>query len=308
MKILIAHDGSKCADEALDDLKQAGLPEDTEALVLSAGELSSQIPRIALMAASPGYYFPDDPRVGALNTQQQQTGEMCASRAAERLRAIFTKWRIESEPAADDAQTAILRKAANWKPDLIVVGSHGKSGFRRFFLGSVSQEVVIHARCSVRISRRHPRVRDGAIRVLVGIDGSPDAKAALGSVAARSWPAGAEVRVAGVLDSRSWLLASGGAVYESNPSGAVENELRGRVSETLQSAVDYLSDAGILAVPVMLAGNPGRALVDEAEQWDADCIFVGARGLNALERLFLGSVSTTVAVRTHCSVEVVRQP
>ena len=44
----------------------------------------------------------------------------------------------------------------------------------------------------------------------------------------------------------------------------------------------------------------------EAEKWGADCIFVGARGLNGLERLLLGSVSTAVASYAHCSVEVVR--
>ena len=47
-------------------------------------------------------------------------------------------------------------------------------------------------------------------------------------------------------------------------------------------------------------------LLEEAERWGADCIFVGARGLNRLERLLLGSVSTAVAARARCSVEVVR--
>jgi nucleotide-binding universal stress UspA family protein len=49
-----------------------------------------------------------------------------------------------------------------------------------------------------------------------------------------------------------------------------------------------------------------RLLVREAEQWGADSIFVGARGLGRLGRLLLGSVSTAVVARAHCTVEVIR--
>jgi nucleotide-binding universal stress UspA family protein len=53
-------------------------------------------------------------------------------------------------------------------------------------------------------------------------------------------------------------------------------------------------------------GEPKSLLIAEAESWGADCIFVGARGLGRVERFMLGSVSTAVAARAHCSVEVVR--
>jgi nucleotide-binding universal stress UspA family protein len=49
-----------------------------------------------------------------------------------------------------------------------------------------------------------------------------------------------------------------------------------------------------------------RILVDEAEIWKADCMFVGARGLSRIDCCLPGSVSTAVASRAHCSVEVVR--
>jgi nucleotide-binding universal stress UspA family protein len=56
----------------------------------------------------------------------------------------------------------------------------------------------------------------------------------------------------------------------------------------------------------VLAGDPKHVLVKEAESWKADCIFVGARGLTHLKRFFMGGVSTAVAARAHCSVEVAR--
>ncbi|HEX2491994.1 MAG TPA: universal stress protein [Blastocatellia bacterium] len=50
--------------------------------------------------------------------------------------------------------------------------------------------------------------------------------------------------------------------------------------------------------------DPKRLLIAEAESWGADCIFVGARGMGRIERFLLGSVSSAVTARAHCSVEV----
>lgn len=79
---------------------------------------------------------------------------------------IFT-----SETIIDAAQSSIISKAEEWKPDLIMMGSHGRSGFRRLVLGSVSEHVLNHTKCSVRIGRHHSNKRE-SIRLVIGIDGS----------------------------------------------------------------------------------------------------------------------------------------
>jgi nucleotide-binding universal stress UspA family protein len=308
MRILIAYDGSDCSDAAAEDLRYAGLPDVADVLVLSAREITSESPTIAALAVGSGYYFPDDSQVEDLNDRQRNEARELSARAADRLRAVFPQWHLETEGIVDMAESAIVRKAASWKPDLLVVGSHGRSGLGRFFLGSVSLYVLNHTRCSVRIGRSHPHAHDRPIRILVGADGSPDAAAALLAVAARRWPQGTEARVVSVLDSRSIFLQSGAEVSEPMIAPAVVDEIRSRLSETIQQAAQTLADSGLLADRQVLEGNPGLVLVDEAERWDADCIFVGAGSLNALERFFHGSVSTTVAARAHCSVEIVREP
>ncbi|MCV4785306.1 universal stress protein, partial [Escherichia coli] len=61
------------------------------------------------------------------------------------------------EACADSPAWGIIKRADEWQPDLIVVGSHGRTAIERFVLGSVSQKVLYEARCSVRIARARQR-------------------------------------------------------------------------------------------------------------------------------------------------------
>jgi nucleotide-binding universal stress UspA family protein len=60
-----------------------------------------------------------------------------------------------------DARAALLDRAGEWKPDLIVVGSHGLKGLNRLLMGSVSEAVVRHAACSVQVVRVQRNARPG---------------------------------------------------------------------------------------------------------------------------------------------------
>ena len=78
------------------------------------------------------------------------------------------------------------------------------------------------------------------------------------------------------------------------------------MSKTLEAMAAPLRTRGLTVSSVIREGDPKHVLLDEAEHWGADCLFVGARGLSRVERFLLGSVSAAVAARAHCSVEVVR--
>jgi nucleotide-binding universal stress UspA family protein len=73
-------------------------------------------------------------------------------------------------------------------------------------------------------------------------------------------------------------------------------------------SAEKLRAAGLVVTAIAIEGDPKRVLLDEAEKRQADCIFVGARGLRRIKRLLLGSVSGGVAAQANCSVEVVRTP
>ena len=73
--------------------------------------------------------------------------------AAEVLQRSGNDFEITGDIAEGSPKRVILNEAEAWGADLIVVGSHGRRGFDRFVLGSVSQAVALHAHCSVEIVR-----------------------------------------------------------------------------------------------------------------------------------------------------------
>jgi nucleotide-binding universal stress UspA family protein len=306
MKVLIAYEGSECSDAAIVDLRRAGLPDSGEALVLSVAEI---LPELAVapygaMVPGPGMYVPPSVDEALAGGRQLADAESLANQAADRFRADFPGWHVTTEAWVDAPAAAIIRKVRAWQPDLLVVGSHGWTGIKRLVLGSVSEHILHHSDCSVRISRHRLHSQERPIRLVVGVDGSDNARIAVQAIAARAWPAGTEARVVGVLDSRIPLAAAG--TLEGAIPVAIEEEFISRMTTAVDDAAADLTKAGLNAAPLVPTGDPSEVLLAEAEKWSADSIFVGARGLNAVERLLLGSVSLAVASKAHCSVEVVR--
>jgi nucleotide-binding universal stress UspA family protein len=290
MRILIAEDAGGGEEAGVADLKRAGLPERAEVLVLSVADvLLPPSSRAAGAGDEPSRRIPDSVQRAIDDAQR------AAARARLRILAAFPQWEVRTGASADSPAWAIIKKAEEWQPALIVVGSHRRSAPSRFMLGSVSHKVLSEARCTVRIARLTTIERDQPSRLLIGFDGSADATAAVEAVAQRSWPARSRVRVIGVVDP---ILASATPPGSDDPRAALE--------EKIAAAITPLQRTGIEVSHETPAGDPKRSLVDEANRWGADCIFVGARGLRAIERFPLGGVSAAVAARAHCSVEVVR--
>ena len=80
-----------------------------------------------------------------------------------------------------------------------------------------------------------------------------------------------------------------------------------QVRLVFEPLVEKVRSAGINASLMIRRGNPRDEIIEEAEGWGADCIFLGAKGMRGVERLLLGSVSSAVSARARCSVEVVRK-
>jgi nucleotide-binding universal stress UspA family protein len=300
MKILVGYDGSQSADAALADLRRAGLPREAEALIVSVAD-------VMMAPAAPHYELVSQAltsrRVtsGLMYAEQQNArvvneASAFASKATNQLRRYFPTWFVRSETLNGSAAWELIDKANEWKPDLVVVGSHGRSAVGRLLLGSVSKKIVTASQHSVRIGR-------GALnsdvtkppKLVIGVDGSPEAEAAVRAVGTRVWPYGTEVRIVSVDDRIPSVLKGYDAPLASKPM--------------VEWAENELSLIGLNVSVNMTKGDPRRVLLEQAQEWDADSIFVGGRRFStALQRFQLGSVATALATKAHSSVEVVRGP
>jgi nucleotide-binding universal stress UspA family protein len=299
MRILIAYDGSSHADAALDDLRRAGLPRQAEALVLSVADVWLWPPPKDDARGIRGEELDVAglKRARALSEQAVEEARRLAVQASERIKSAFPLWKVDAEGCGDSPAWAVIKKADDWGADLVVVGSQGRSALGRLILGSVSQKVLYEARCSARVGRAS-----------IGVDGSPGAEAAVSAAAGRDWPGGTEARVIAV-HSPQTLLAIGHFIQPVLVAAREHADDRTALAQSIADlSAEKLRAAGLAVTAIAIEGDPKRVLLDEAEKWEADCIFVGARGLRRIQRLLLGSVSGGVAAQANCSVEVVRMP
>ncbi|MBL8150596.1 MAG: universal stress protein [Blastocatellia bacterium] len=294
MKILIGYDGSESAVSMLEDLKSAGLPNQAEVKVVSVGEV---------WLASP---TEDD----ASPLFDRETPKKLANEACTRLKVIFPDWELTPEGEVGSAAMQIIAVADEWKPNLIILGSQGLSALGRFFFGSVSQKVVTEAHCSVHIGRgKAGRAAGAGVRLVVAFDGSEQSEAAVKTVASRNWPEGSEVILVTsidlyAIDSTSHMPSS--HAIGTNVIIPKASEQRHYAEQIQKKAEEILKGTGLKVVSVIREEDPKKAIIDTAEKAGADCIFVGSRGLGRIRRFLLGSVSSAIVTRAHCSVEIVR--
>lgn len=143
MRILLAIDDSRFSQAAIETVIEQARPHDTDVRILHVVESPP-----LLVAREMGGY---DPALETALESQKQNAEALVRKAAELLRARGLK--VAATLEVGDPKSKILDVAEEWRADLIVVGSHGRRGFERFLMGSVSDAVARHAKCSVQIVR-----------------------------------------------------------------------------------------------------------------------------------------------------------
>lgn len=213
---------------------------------------------------------------------------------------------IDLRAPCDLPATALLAEAED--ASLLVVGARGLGGFRELLLGSVSQNVLHHAPCTVAIVRDGSEARMGAAasegtaeRIVVGVDGSPTGQEAL------RW-AYEEARLhrSAVEIVHAWqitALATDG-LGTGAPSDWAWLEQASR--ETLDAAIAQQDASGLPEEPIaaLVQDSAASAILDASK--DADLVVVGSRGFGGFSGLLFGSVSHQVA--RHATVPVVIVP
>ena len=152
MKILIAIDDSKCSERVVEFVCKACNWKDTdELMVLSVVE---PLPREFTFLRI------NDCDIGDYNKQIEKAHKKLVDSAAERIKSKLNNDNITTKIANGMVAPCIVQTAENWNANLIVMGSHGGKGFRRMIIGSVAEEVLRKASCTVEIVKESTVIPD----------------------------------------------------------------------------------------------------------------------------------------------------
>jgi nucleotide-binding universal stress UspA family protein len=148
MCVIVATDGSEFAELALHRAAERPWPPESEFKVISCSEYPVWSGEYA--------YYSQEQLTELVRTSRDHADE-AALNGEQLLVKAGLKATHEVTEAKDTPTGAILAAAEQWKADLIVLGSHGRRGFDRLILGSVSETVALHAGCSVEVVRKTQR-------------------------------------------------------------------------------------------------------------------------------------------------------
>jgi nucleotide-binding universal stress UspA family protein len=282
-RILFATDGSSCSQDAAAVLAALPLPPGTWIHVLLVVD-----PFVdgTLEALGPG--------------RGQRAAEMLDIAAAPLRRA---GWDVSVSLRVGDADHQLLLTAAEDETDLIVLGSHGRTGLPRLLIGSVAESVAHHARCPVLVARAP---RGGPKRVVLAVDASEHSRQATELLAGLPLPEGTEVQVLHItrpLFAATELGGVGDALLLQSRRYE-EEERMGEARRLVEAAAERLERAGKKATPVVQSGDAAAQILASAEH--ADLIVAGARGDSRFRNLLVGSVADRLLRKAGCSVLLVR--
>ena len=200
--------------------------------------------------------------------------------------------------------------------DLVVLGTRGVSGIKRFFLGSVSDWVVQEAPCPVLEVRGSGRIADRGMRIVMATDGSHESQTAIEFLNRIRFPPKSEIFLFHVIEPTDYTvvqddfgilgLGSSGLQKLQEWSRAIQQRREKAQTALLNKAKKHINRRNV-KVEKIAVGYAAEEIIKAAHRFRADLIVMGSRGLTGVKRTLLGSVSSRVARHAPCSVLVVRE-
>jgi nucleotide-binding universal stress UspA family protein len=237
--------------------------------------------------------YVDSDMSGIFDAFESQSKQILAGATA---RAVAAGVASSSAELAGPPAGAILDAVGEHAADAIVMGTHGRAGLGRVFLGSTAESVLRRAGVPVFVvsERTPPLAQDAApfARIAVAYDGSEAAGAAFTYALELAKPGTTTLLLANVLDARDQPDATAA---------------RTAAAALLTAATARAMAQGVVAESAILEGEPVESLLDAAQSRGADLIAIGTHGRRGLQRLLFGSVAEGVVRAAAVPVVVVHQ-
>jgi nucleotide-binding universal stress UspA family protein len=207
---------------------------------------------------------------------------------------------------APDVHREILSEAVARKADLIVMGTHGRSGFERLVLGSITEKVVRKASCPVMVVPRDARhaVAAGDVafdRIVCAVDFSDSSITALSYALSLAEESDAHLTVLHVMELPIEL---DDAVIPGREAltASVRNDALKRLSALVPDSARIYSQMQTSVV----AGIPHQEILRFAHEQRSDLIAMGSEGRGAIDQMLFGSNTHHVVRTAPCPVLAVR--
>jgi nucleotide-binding universal stress UspA family protein len=284
MNVLVATDGSKYGRWGLDWVAMLPFVEPVKVMALHVLDLRALRGPFLLQVEGERY-----------RQEEIRRMEARSAKALKEVRQQLASLKLKGTARKEQGAVAptILNRAPK-RDGLLVVGSKGLDALDRFMLGSVSTDLIQQATCPVLV------VKGGAAslrRITLAIDGSDASAKALAFVLAKFQPDRSTGKGGRVPIQVTVIHVMPFIKYP---------ELKEVGLRLVEQSVQKLTKAGFTAEAVCQLGKPAEEIMQVAAKHRADLIVMGAKGLGAIARFLLGSVSTKVVQHSSCAVLVVR--
>ena len=276
-KLLVATDGSIFSESAI-----------REAINL-ARICSSKL--IAVSVVKTSHEFED------LVPQVFEKAEKEVSEHLESIKSRASKEGVDCEIIANRSEEpyqTIVDEATRNNVNMIIVGTHGKTGLKRLMMGSITAKVIGHASCNVLVVPLDAKIE--CRNILVATDGSKYSDAAAAEAI------GIAKRCKGSLIAISVVYADKEIVLPEDDEDMIS------AKDNVKKITDIAEKEGVKAEGVVIKGKPHESIVDTAKQKRAGLIIVGSHGRTGIERLLMGSVTERVIGHSKSAVLVVKKP
>ena len=292
MKILLAVDGSSYSMGAARFLTLLDLSPDDEITVFYA-------------LHSGHFLFSEKSYRAVINELKKISVPGILDSALEVLKPV--KARVSTAVAEGPVKETIMKKAAEARMDLIIMGAKGVTGVESLFLGSVTRAVAAKSTVSVLVTKLPLNTRPGGMKILFATDGSEYSISTQEVLASMPFPGGSEIAVLNVTQTIFSDMYIHPALSPQTNEDFIEIIEKARASGRMESgriieqARDYLGHRFGNVTVLSAEGDPSSVILDTAEGMKADLIAVGCRGLTGISGM-IGSVSRTVLSDSKSSV------
>jgi nucleotide-binding universal stress UspA family protein len=183
--------------------------------------------------------------------------------------------------------------------DLIALGTHGRKGIKKIFMGSVTSRVLQSSPCDVLIVKKAADCEGPYRSVLLSYDGSPVSKKALGRACELAKIEGSEVTALYVVPRYEEMV-------EFISSSIIKENIALDARKVLSEAASLAAEMGVTVKTEMADGNEAERIVETARKLKNDLIIRGTHGWVGFDKALIGSVIENVIINAPCPVLAVR--